>query len=88
MLRALLIFAVLGDVGAALPITRIQDILFNADASKVEGTVTIAWREFTASDGSTLAANSINVRIVQGLMKVDMNTNENATPAGTRYQVT
>jgi hypothetical protein len=88
VLRVLLVFAALGDVGAALPITRIQDTLFNADASKVEGTVTIAWREFTASDGSTLAANSINVKIVQGLLRVDLTPNENATPAGTSYQVT
>jgi hypothetical protein len=88
VLRALLIFAALGDVGAALPTTRIQDILFNADASKIEGTATIAWREFTASDGSTLAANSINVKIVQGLLKVDLTPNESATPAGTSYQVT
>lgn len=88
ILGVLAVLAALGDVGAALPTTRIQDVLFNADGTRVEGSVTIRWREFTASDGSTLAANLINVRIVQGLLRVDLTPNEDATPDGTSYQVT
>ncbi len=72
---------------AALPGTRVQDVLYNADGTRVEGTATIGWNGFTASDGSTLATSSINARIVQGVINVDLVPNENATPTGTSYQV-
>ena len=72
----------------ALPATRIQDVLFNADGSRIKGTADISWRGFTASDGSTLATNSIRVPIVLGVISVDLVPNENATPAGTSYEVT
>ena len=72
----------------AIPLTRVQDTLYNANGGTVEGTVTIQWRAFTASDGSTVAGNSLNVRIVQGVLTVDLTPNEEATPSGTSYQVT
>jgi len=71
----------------AIPLTRVQDTLYNANGSKVEGTVTIQWRGFTASDGSTVAGSSINVKIVAGVLLVDLTPNEEATPSGTSYQV-
>jgi hypothetical protein len=71
----------------AIPLTRVQDTLYNANGSKVEGTATIQWRGFTASDGSTVAGSSINVKIVQGVLLVDLTPNEAATPSGTSYQV-
>jgi hypothetical protein len=71
----------------AIPLTRVQDTLYNANGSKVEGTATIQWRAFTASDGSTVAGSSINVKIVQGVLLVDLTPNEAATPSGTSYQV-
>ena len=72
----------------ALPATRIQDVLFNADGSRLRGTASISWTGFTASDGSTLASNMITVSIVGGVISVDLVPNENATPEGTSYNVT
>lgn len=78
-----------GSVAAqALPATRIQDVLFNADGSRVRGKADISWRGFTASDGSTLVSNAITVSIVRGVISVDLVPNENASPAGTSYEVT
>ena len=72
----------------AIPKTTIQDTLFNADGSKVQGSVTLNWNGFTASDGTTLVTNSVKVKIVQGVLVVDLVPNENATPAGTTYKAT
>jgi hypothetical protein len=71
----------------AIPLTRVQDTLYNANGSKVEGTATIQWKGFTASDGSTVAGSSISVKIVQGVLLLDLTPNENATPGGTSYQI-
>ena len=88
----LFIFGILTALSAsslrAIPKTTIQDTLFNADGSKVQGSVTLKWNGFTASDGTTLATNSIKVKIVQGVLVVDLVPNENATPAGTSYKAT
>jgi hypothetical protein len=80
-------FVLLCANALAIPLTRVQDTLYNANGSKVEGTATIQWRGFTASDGSTVAGSSINVKIVQGVLLVDLTPNEAATPSGTSYQV-
>ncbi len=88
LLGPALVFLALCGTAQALPTTRIQDILFNADGSKAAGTVTIQWRGFTASDGSTVTSNSIAVRIVEGVLVVELTPNETATPAGTSYTAT
>jgi hypothetical protein len=72
----------------AIPLTRVEDTLYNANGSRIEGMVTIQWRAFTAADGSTVAGNTVNVKIVQGVLAVDLTPNEEATPSGTSYQVT
>ena len=81
---ALLIFC---PSARAIPLTRVQDTLYNANGSNVAGTATIQWKAFTASDGSTVAGSSINVKIVRGVLLVDLTPNEDATPGGTSYQV-
>ena len=72
----------------AITTTEIEDTLVNADGSKIEGSVTISWKAFTASDGMTLPRSAITVSIVQGVLKVSLTPNENATPTGTSYSVT
>src|SRR5690606_2024174 len=67
--------------------TRIEDILYNADGSTVEGSAKISWSQFTAVDGSTIANSAITVQIVQGLLTVDLTPNEGASPEGTSYRV-
>jgi len=67
--------------------TRIEDVLYNADGTTVEGSAKISWRQFTAVDGSTIANSSITAQIVQGIVTVDLTPNEGATPTGTSYRV-
>ena len=87
LLRTAVVYLGLCGCAAALPATRVQDVLYNADGTRADGTVSIGWKGFTASDGSTLTTNTIDVRIVQGLLNVELVPNENATPTGTSYRV-
>ncbi len=68
----------------AITKTRIQDTLFNANGTLANGQITIQWNGFTAGDGSAVAANSITLRIVNGVLRTDLVPN----PAGTAYTVT
>lgn len=61
--------------------TRIQDTLYHADGTLASGLITVSWRGFTAPDGSTVAGNSLILKIVNGVLKVDLVPN----PAGTSY---
>ena len=88
LLPAALVFVALSGYAQAITTTRIQDTLFNADGSKVKGRLTIEWKGFTASDGTTLATGSVTVKIVQGVLIVDLVPNDNSTPPGTSYTVT
>ncbi len=83
------IVGLLVGIGAASGITktRIQDTLYNADGSLASGQATISWGGFTAADGSTVVGNSLLVRIVNGVLKMDLVPNQTATPAGTVYTV-
>ena len=88
LLPPALVFVALSGYAQAITTVRIQDTLFNADGSKVKGRLTIEWKGFTASDGTTLATGSVTVKIVQGVLIVDLVPNDNSTPPGTSYTVT
>ncbi len=88
LLPPALVFVALAGYAQAITTTRIQDTLFNADGTKVKGRLTIEWKGFTASDGTTLATSSVKVKIVQGVLIVDLVPNDNTTPPGTSYTVT
>src|SRR5262249_32233894 len=61
--------------------TRVSDTLYNADGTLASGLITVNWRGFTAVDGSTIAANSLLFRVVNGVLRLDLAPN----PAGTSY---
>ena len=86
--RAAVVALLWGGVAFGITKTRIQDTLFNADGTLASGQATIAWIGFTASDGSTIVGNSLALRIVNGVLKVDLAPNATATPAGVVYTVT
>ena len=88
LLTLVIVLMALGRDAHAIPMTRVQDTLFNADGSTAKGSVTIEWKGFTASDGSTITTNSLKIRIVQGVLLTDLVPNENSTPTGTTYKVT
>ena len=75
-------------LGQAAPtVTRVEDVLYNADGSTVEGAAEISWKELTSVNGATIANSKITVPIVQGLIAVDLTPNEGASPAGSSYRV-
>ncbi len=61
--------------------TRVSDTLYNADGTLASGLITVSWRGFTGVDGSTIAGNSLVLRVVNGVLRVDLAPN----PSGTSY---
>jgi len=87
---ATLLCATLGfglKLGAQPPLTTIQDTLFNSDGSRFNGVVTISWQSFEASDGSEIAASSVRLPIVNGLLYVQLVPTTTA-PGGSGFTLT
>ncbi len=68
--------------------TRIQDTMYNANGTLANGWLTIRWDGFTAADGSTVAGNSFNVKLVNGVLLLDLAPNTGSNPTGSSYTVT
>ena len=66
---------------AAPPLTTIQDVLYKADGTRFNGTVTVSWTSFQASDQSAIATQSTVVKIVDGNLRVQLVPTASATPA-------
>jgi hypothetical protein len=62
------------------PLTTIQDVLYKADGTRFNGTVTISWSRFQAMDNSTIATQSITVKIVDGNLHVQLVPTTTSTP--------
>jgi hypothetical protein len=65
---------------AGPPLTTIQDVLYKADGTRFNGTVTISWTSFQAMDNSTIATQIITVRIVDGNLHVLLVPTTTSTP--------
>ena len=72
---------------AAPPLTTIQDVLYKADGTRFNGTLTIAWNSFQAMDSSTIVTQSTSVKVVDGYLRVQLVPTTTGTPA-VYYQVT
>ena len=66
---------------AAPPLTTIQDVLYKADGTRFNGTVTISWTSFEAIDRSAIAQQTITVTVVNGYLQVQLVPTTTATPA-------
>jgi hypothetical protein len=78
-----LLFAAVWLASSALarpPLTTIQDVLYKADGTRFNGTVTISWDGFQAMDNSTIATQSITVKIVDGNLHVQLVPTTTSTP--------
>ena len=62
------------------PLTTIQDVLYKADGTRFNGTVTISWSRFQAMDNSTIAPQSITVKIADGNLRVQLVPTTTSTP--------
>src|ERR1039458_1646992 len=80
--RSILAAALLASSAlAAPPLTTIQDVLYKADGTRFNGTVTINWSSFTAADQSAIATQVLTVKIVDGNLRVQLVPNATVTPA-------
>lgn len=68
-------------------LTTIQDILYKADGTRFNGTVTIAWTNFQTSDSSTVATQALTVPVVNGFLRTQLVPTTTASP-GAQYSVT
>jgi hypothetical protein len=78
-----LLFAAVWLASSALagpPLTTIQDVLYKADGTRFNGTVTISWTSFQAMDNSTIATQSVTVKIVDGNLHVQLVPTTTSTP--------
>jgi hypothetical protein len=72
---------------AGPPLTTIQDVLYKADGTRFNGTLTITWSSFQAMDNSAIVTQSTTVRVVDGNLHVQLVPTTTSTPS-TYYQVT
>jgi hypothetical protein len=80
--RSLLQVALLASSAlAGPPLTTIQDVLYKADGTPFNGTLTIGWSSFEAIDTSDIAMQSITVPVVDGNFRVQLVPTTSATPA-------
>jgi hypothetical protein len=87
MLRVASLIALCALRMFALPaLTTIQDTIYQADGTPMNGTVIIAWPSFIASDGTKIAAQTLVVPVTSGYFQVSLVPTAGASPA-TAYSV-
>jgi hypothetical protein len=62
------------------PLTTIQDVLYKADGTRFNGTLTISWSSFEAVDRSAIAQQTTTVTVVDGNLRVQLVPTTTATP--------
>lgn len=87
LLVAAALWAAVAVSGQEIARTQISDTLFNADGSRAVGSLRISWKSFTGADGSTVAKNSVELDIVDGVVSLALAPNLGAVPEGTYYSV-
>lgn len=84
----LALFFATGEIGRTQPVlTKIQDTVYLADGSRFNGLAFIDWKSFDTANGSVIGRNSKVVRIVDGLLQVQLapTTNNNTTYYSVKY---
>jgi hypothetical protein len=73
---------------AAPPLSTIQDVLYRADGTRFNGSLTIAWKSFQPADGSAIVQQgSTVVTVTDGYLQVQLVPSTTAIPVAT-YTVT
>jgi hypothetical protein len=86
--RSILIsVALVAAAVAGPPLTTIQDVLYKADGTRFNGTLTISWSSFQAADQSAIVTQSTVVKVLDGNLRVQLVPVTTADPAGS-YSVT
>ena len=64
--RLSIAIALVSSIALAAPtLTTIQDVLYKADGTRFNGTLTITWNSFQAADNSTIVQQSTTVKVSQ-----------------------
>jgi hypothetical protein len=87
--RSLLAAALLARCAFATPpaLTTIQDVLYMANGTRFNGTLTISWTTFQAADNSSIIAQTTTVMVEDGNLYVQLVPSTTASPSG-YYSVT
>ena len=72
---------------ASPPLTTIQDVLYKADGTRFNGTLTISWNSFQAADSSAIVTQTSTVKVVEGNLRVQLVPTATVTPP-VNYTVT
>ncbi len=65
---------------AAPKLTTIQDSIYKADGTRFNGTAVISWMPFDTNDNSKIGLQSLTTQIVNGVFRVQLVPNTDATP--------
>jgi len=86
--RSLLASMWLALAASANPaLTTIQDVLYKADGTRFNGTLTISWSSFQAADNSAIVTQTTTVKVLNGNLRVQLVPVTTANPPGA-YLVT
>ena len=66
------------DLQATPPLTTIQDTLYTADGNRFNGVMTISWQSFEAADTSNVAGDTMQLKISNGILYVQLVPTTNA----------
>ncbi len=74
-------------VSAQPTLTTIQDVLYRADGTRFNGTVSIAWKPFISGSSAFIPQQAVKVDVVNGVFRAKLVPTTNAS-AGANYEVT
>lgn len=72
MVLAMMLWIGAGAASATPTLTTIQDLLYRANGTPVNGTLLISWKAFVAADNSNIPANTLRVPVSGGLLRVKL----------------
>ena len=79
--RSLFAVALLACYAVAAPVlTTIQDVLYKADGTRFNGTLTISCSSFQAADNSAIMMQTFTVRVIDGNVRVQLVPSATSTP--------
>jgi hypothetical protein len=89
MFRRLFLAALLSGLTAfsGPALTTIQDVLYKADGTRFNGTLTITWNSFQAVDNSNIVTQSTTVKVIDGSLRIQLAPTTTSTPPA-NYRVT
>ncbi len=80
--RSLCAVALLAGFAAGAPtLTTIQDVLYKADGTPFNGTLSISWSSFQAADNSAIVMQTSTVKVIDGNLRLQLVPSSTATPA-------